>query len=50
MKGDAQEGNLSPVCDVESGVISLVAGKNTITYKRLASYNLALTHIVFIVK
>ena len=42
--------NLSPVTDVESGVISLVAGENTVTYKRLASYNLALTHIVFIVE
>ena len=50
MKGEAQEGNLSALTDVESGVISLAAGNNTISYKRLASYNLALTHIVFIVK
>ena len=50
MKGDAQSGNLSPLTDVESGVISLAAGNNTITYTRKASYNLALTHIVFIVK
>lgn len=50
MKGEAQSGNLSPLTDVESGLISLVAGENTITYTRKASYNLALTHIVFIVK
>ena len=50
MIGDAQDGNLSPLTDVESGVISLAAGNNTITYTRKASYNLALTHIVFIVK
>ena len=50
MKGDAQTGNLSPLTDVESGTINLVNGNNTVTYKRLASYNLALTHIVFIVK
>ena len=50
MKGEAQSGNLSPLTDVESGLINLVAGENTITYTRKASYNLALTHIVFIVK
>ena len=49
MPGDAQEGNLSALTDVESGEIALKAGLNTVSYKRVASMNLALTHIVFVV-
>ena len=49
LPGEAQEGDLSPLTDVETGVIALVNGNNTFTFKRLASFNLALTHIVFII-
>ena len=51
MPGETQEGGLSPLTDVESGAnVFLANGENTVSYKRLASFNLALTHIVFVVQ
>ncbi len=51
MPGDPDtEKNLSPLTDVESGAIVLKDGLNTVSYERLASYNLALTHMVLVVE
>lgn len=50
MPGEAQEGDLSPLTDVLTAPVQLANGVNQFVYKRLASWNLALTHIVFIVK
>ena len=50
MLGEAQDGNLSPLTDVLTGAVVLVPGVNTFSYTRLASYNLALKAIVFIVE
>ena len=50
MPGEAQDGDLSPLTDVLTGPVQLANGVNEFSYKRTASYNLALTHIVFIVK
>ena len=52
MPGDPDtEKNLSPLTDVESGSgIVLTNGLNSVSYERLASYNLALTHIVLVVE
>ena len=44
------EKNLSALTDVVTGAVVLKNGVNEFSYKRLASYNLALTHIVFIVE
>ena len=49
MTGEPQEGNLSALTDVESGVVVLKDGVNEVNYKRVASYNIAMTHMVFIV-
>ena len=50
MPGEAQEGDLSPLTDVLTAPVQLANGVNQFVYKRTASFNLALTHIVFIVK
>ena len=50
MPGDAQEGDLSPLSDVLTAPVTLKAGVNEVKYTRLASMNLALTHLVMIVK
>ena len=47
-KSDGTSLNLSANTLVECGTVSLVAGVNEVSYKRLGSYNLALTDIVFI--
>ena len=39
---------LSPITDVEAGSIQLNNGKNTLQYQRKGSYNMALSHIVFV--
>ena len=48
MPGEEQDGHLSPLTDVLTGVVALKSGVNEFSYTRKASYNLALTHIVFI--
>lgn len=50
MPGEAQEGDLSAISDVRTGAVMLKNGVNEFTYTRKASFNLALTHIVFIVE
>ena len=51
MPGDPDtEKNLSPLTDVLTGELQLKNGVNEFKYTRKASYNLALTHIVLIVK
>ena len=50
MPGEVQAGDLSPLTDVESGQVILKNGVNEINYKRLASYNIAMSHIVLIVE
>ena len=50
LPGETQEGNLSPLTDVLTGCIALKNGVNEVVFKRLASYNLALTHMVLIVE
>jgi len=51
MPGDPDtEKNLSPLTDVLTGELQLKNGVNEFKYTRKASYNLALTHIVIIVK
>ena len=42
------QNGLSAITDVESGSINLIKGTNTVKYERLASYNMPLTHIVFV--
>ena len=51
-KGSAtgSEMTLSPTTDVETGSITLKNGVNTVKYTRKASYNLANSHIVFVVE
>lgn len=49
MPGEAQDGDLSPLSDVLTGPVVLKNGVNEVKYTRLASMNLALTHIVMIV-
>ena len=48
-EGDTEK-NLSPVTDVLTGELQLKNGVNEFKYTRKASFNLALTHIVIIVK
>ena len=48
MPGEMQEGKLSPVTDVLTGVFAVQSGVNEVKYTRLASYNLALSHLIFI--
>lgn len=51
MPGDPDtEKDLSPLTDVLTGEIQLANGVNEFVYTRKASFNLALTHIVFIIK
>ena len=44
------EKNLSALTDVVTGAVALKKGVNEFVYTRKASYNLALTHIVFVVE
>lgn len=47
---EGQEGNFSQLGDCKVGEVELVAGLNTLTYKRLESYNLLVKDFVIIVK
>ena len=49
-EGDEIANYLSPLADVESGVITLNNGQNTFKYTRKGSYNMGLSHIVFVIK
>ena len=50
MPGEAAAEGLSALTDVVTGAVVLKNGVNEFKYTRIASYNLALTHIVFIVE
>ena len=49
MTGEPQSGGLSALTDVESGKVVLQKGVNEVVYKRVASYNLALKTISFVI-